>query len=96
MIKKWYFWGFNKWASEYIIKYEEVDHKLDDETKSTNNIAKALMIDIEFSSLFPLNQNNVNIETFITSFGTLYLAKTIITDLTNCFFEHVITKNNPD
>lgn len=54
------------------------------------------MIDIGFSSSSPLDQENVNTDTFITFFGIIYSAKTIITNLANHSFEHAITKSNPD
>lgn len=52
------------------------------------------MIDIRFSSLFPLNKKNLNTNTFINFFGTIHSAQTIIINLVNCFFEHAITRNN--
>lgn len=62
--------------------------------ESIDDVAEALIIDVRFSSLFLLNQENLNIDTFITSFKTIHLAKIIITDLANCFFEHAISGNN--
>ena len=54
------------------------------------------MIGVGFSSPFPLDQENLNTDIFITSFGTIYSAKIITIDLTNRFFEYAITGNNPN
>lgn len=35
-------------------------------------------------------------DTFITSFGTIYSVKSISIDLTNCFFKHAIIGINVD
>ena len=69
---------------------------MDDDTKSIDNAVGALMIDVGFSSPFPLDQENVNTDTFITSFGIIHSAKTITTDLANRSFEHAITGSNPN
>lgn len=51
---------------------------------------------MRFSSLSPHDQNNVNMDTFITFFETIHSAKTITTNLANHFFKYAITKNNPN
>ncbi len=57
--------------------------------------AEALMIDVEFSSPSNLDQENVNTNTFINSFGTIYQAKTMTLYLANCSFDHAITGADP-
>ena len=94
--KKWFSQEFDKRASQYIAEYEEIDHEMDDDTKSIDDIAEALMIDMRFSSLSSLNQDNVNTDIFITSFGIIYSAKTITSDLVNHSFEYAIIGNNPN
>lgn len=69
---------------------------MDDDIKSIDEALKALMIDIGCSSYFPLDQENINIDIFITLFGTIYWTKTVTTNLANFFFEHTIIKSNPD
>ncbi len=69
---------------------------MDDDTESINDATEALMIDVGFSSPSPLDQDNVNTDTFITSFGTIHSAKIITTDLANRSFDHAITGSNPD
>ena len=54
------------------------------------------MIDIGFSSPSPLDKKKLNTDTFITSFGIIHLAKTITTNLANCFFEYALTGSNHD
>ena len=54
---------------------------MDNDTESFDDAAEALMIDVGFLSPIPLDQDNVNTDTFITSFGTMHSAKTITTDL---------------
>lgn len=54
------------------------------------------MNDIRFSLPFPFDQIKLNIDIFITSFKTILLTKIITTNLPNCFFEHIITGNNPN
>lgn len=85
---------FDKRASQYIAEHERVDHKMGNNTKSINDVADALMIDIEFLLSSPLDQDNVNMDIFITFFETIHSAKIIITDLGNCFFDHITTGNN--
>lgn len=94
--KERFFWEFDKQTSQYIAEYKKVDYERDNNTKSIDDTAEALMIDIRFSSFFLLNQDNVNTDTFITSFEIIYLIKTITTNLTYYFFEHAITRNNPN
>ena len=69
---------------------------MDDDTESIIDAAEALMIDVGFSSPSSLDQDNVNTDTFITSFGTIHSAKIITTDLANRSFDHAITGSNPD
>ena len=69
---------------------------MDDDIESINDVVEVLMIDAGFSSLFSLDQDNVNTDTFITSFGIIHSAKIITSDLTNCFFDHAIIGNNPN
>lgn len=54
------------------------------------------MIEVEFSSLSHLDQENVNMDSFITWFGVIHLAKTITIDLANCSFENAIIGSNPN
>ncbi len=45
---------------------------MDDDTKSIrNDVAEALMMDVGFLSPLPLDQKNVNTDTFLISFGTI-------------------------
>lgn len=68
--KEWFFWEFDKQVSQYIAEHEKVDHKMDDDTKSINDAVEALMINVGFLSPSPFDQDNINIDTFIISFGT--------------------------
>lgn len=52
------------------------------------------MIDIGFSSPSPLDQENLNTDTFITSFGIIHSAQTMSTNLANRSFDHAITGSN--
>ena len=54
------------------------------------------MIDIKSSLSFTLDQENVNTDTFITSFEIIYLAQTMLTNFTNCFLDYVIIGSNLD
>lgn len=62
--------------------------------KIIDDVAEALMIDGGFSLLSLLDQDNVNMDIFITFFGTIHSIITITTDLANRSFEHVIIGNN--
>lgn len=62
--------------------------------ESIEDVVKALIIDVRFLLPSPLNQENLNIDIFITSFETIYLTKIIITNFANHFFEYVIIGNN--
>ena len=83
-------------ATQYIAEHERVDHEMEDDTESIDDAAEVLMIDVGFSSPSLLDQENVNTDTFITSFGTINSAKTVTTELANRSFEHAITGSNPD
>lgn len=87
---------FDKQASQYIAEYKRVDNEIDDNIESIKETVKALIIVIKFLSLSPLDQDIVNIDTFITSFETIHLAKTISIDLVNRFFKHAITEIDSD
>lgn len=62
----------------------------DNDSKSIDDTIEVLIIDIKFLLSFPLNQENLNIETFITSFRIIHLAKTMTTNLANRFFDYTI------
>lgn len=64
--KEQFFWKFNKLISQYIAKYEKVDYEKNNDLKSNDDIVKVLMIDIEFLLPFLLDQENINIDNFIT------------------------------
>ena len=72
--KEWLSRGFDKWANQYIAENERVDHKSNDDTESINNLREALIIDIEYSSPSLLDQENLNTDTFITSFEIINSA----------------------
>ena len=69
---------------------------MDNDIESTDDIAKALMIDVRFSLLFSLDQKTVNTDTFITSFRKIHSAKIISTNLANRSFDYVIIGSNPN
>lgn len=77
-------------------KYKRFDHKIDINIENINVIVEGLIIDIKFLSLFPLDQDNIKTDTFITSFEIINLAKTITKNLANCFFEYSRTGNDPN
>lgn len=52
------------------------------------------MIDVRFSSFFLLDQENLNTNTFITSFRTIHSAQTMSIHLANQFFDYAITKSS--
>ena len=54
----------------------------------------ALMIDIRSSLSFTLDQENVNTDTFITSFETIHLAQTMLTNFINCYLNYIIIGSN--
>lgn len=37
--KKWVFWGFDKWVSQYIMEYEGVDYEIYDDIKKIDETA---------------------------------------------------------
>ena len=78
------------------MEHEEVDHEIDDDTKSINNAVEALMIHVRFSSSFSLDPNNINMKIFITSFAIIHSSKIMTTGLANCSFDYAITGNNLD
>ncbi len=57
--------------------------------------AEALMIDVGFSSPSNLDQENINTNTFITSFGTIHQAETMTENFPNRPFDHAITGADP-
>lgn len=59
-----------------------------------NDVAKVLMINVKFLSPPLLNQENLNINTFIIFFKIIHLTKIITTDLENYLFDHIINRNN--
>ena len=71
-----------------------MDYEKNDNQESIDDVVKALMINIGSSSHFSLDTKNLNTDTFLTSFGTIYLAQTMLTDLTNGLFNHSITGSN--
>ena len=87
--------GFDRRANQYIAEHEGVDYERDDDSESIDDAAEALMIDIGSSSPSPLDQENLNTDIFITSFGTIHSAQTISTELANRSFDHAITGSNP-
>ena len=89
--KKRFSQRFDNRASQYIAEYERVDYEIDDDIEDIDKAAEALMIDVGFSSPFNLDQENVNTNTLITSFGTIHQAKTMTEYLVNCSFDHTIT-----
>ena len=86
---------FDKRASQYIAEYKRVDYEIDDEIEDIDEAAEALMIDFRFPSPSNIDQANVNTNTFITSFGTIHQAETMIVYLANCYFNHAITRADP-
>lgn len=87
---------FDKRASKYIAEYKKVDYKRDNNMENINDTAKALMIDIRFSSPPLFNQESVNIDIFITSFRTINSAKRMIINFLNHFFDFAITGSSQD
>lgn len=73
--KEWYSWKFDKQVSQYIVEYKRINQEIDNDTKSINDIAETLIIDIGFSLLSPFNKKIVNTNTFITSFNIIYFTK---------------------
>ena len=53
------------------------------------------MIDVGFSSSSNVNQENVNTNTFITSFETIHQTETMTAYLANRSFDHTITGADP-
>ena len=94
--KEQFFQGFDKQISQYIAEHEEVDHESDDNTDSIDDAAEAFMIDFKFLSPSPLDKENSNTDTFITSFETIHSVKIITINFANCFFEHILTTSNQD
>lgn len=52
------------------------------------------MIDVRFSLFSLLDQENLNTDTFITSFRTIHSAQIMTTNLANRFFDHATTKSS--
>lgn len=69
---------------------------MDDDIKSMNKAAKALLINIGFSLSSILDQENINTDIFITFFEIIHLAMIIIMNLANHFFDYIITGSNLD
>lgn len=82
-------------ASQYITNNEKVNYKRDDDSKGINNTTIALVINIRSLSSFPLNQENLNTNTFSKSFVIIYLTQIMSTNLANCSFNHAINRSNP-
>lgn len=59
-----------------------------------NNLAEALMIDSRSLSFSLLDQESLNIDIFIISFGPIFLAQTMSSNLVNYFFDYSITRSN--
>ncbi len=72
-----------------------MDKKIDDDIKDIDEETEALMIHVGFSSPFNLDQENVNRNTFITSFATIYQAETMTAYLANLSFDPIITGAYP-
>ncbi len=86
---------FDKRGSQYIAEYEGVDYEIDDNIEDIDKAEEALIINVGFSSPSNFDQENVNINTFITSFETIHQTETMTVYLANCFFDHAITGVNP-
>ncbi len=86
---------FVKRASQYIAEYKKVDDEIDDDIEDIDEAAEALMIDVGFSSPSILDQENVNINTFITSLRTIHQAETMTAYFGNRSFDHAIIGADP-
>lgn len=53
------------------MEYERIDHNIDHDTESINDIIEILMINVRFSLFFQLDLDNININIFIISFGII-------------------------
>lgn len=67
--------GFDIQTSQYIAKCEEIYYKIDDDIEDLDKTAKTLIINIRFLLPSNLDQENININIFITFFETIYQAK---------------------
>lgn len=54
--KEWFSRGFDKQASQYIIEYERVDHEMDDDIKSIDDVVETLMIALDFDHFSALSK----------------------------------------
>lgn len=64
------------------MEYKRVDYKIDNNIESSDNdIVEALIIDIKFSSSSQLDQENININIFITFYKIIYQAKLITANI---------------
>jgi hypothetical protein len=87
----------NKRIDQYIFEYEETDfsssYSEDDSDTDPDLIDEMKTLIVDLSALPLISDNLSNVETFMTSFGSVKNAEMMITNLVNRSLSHFLTNN---